>query len=327
MVREGDAVAASDPLFLVRVSETLTSGSVGSDRLNQTLADQRTQTNAQLSATNDLFLEQQRGYRDQIGGLDAELAQLLQQISIQENLVALALQTLDRTREIASNGFISQQTVQAREETYLLRRQQLASLRQSQASKQAARVEAAGDLERLLSQHHADRAAGQVRLGDLDRQTIEADAASGYLVTAPVAGVVTSLTARVGQPVDGLRPVALVLPHGYALIAELTVPASVISRIEEGQTVRLEVDGYPVARYGSIRAVVTSIPAAAVARSGEQAQSVIVYTVTCRILEPADRLGNDRKLRPGMAVTGRIATRHETLLHWLLEPLSRAFRG
>lgn len=66
------------------------------------------------------------------------------------------------------------------------------------------------------------------------------------MLRAPIAGRVTALTARVGQPPSPQSQLMAIAPIGAKLRAELAVPSAAISFVKPGQEVRLTIDAFPL---------------------------------------------------------------------------------
>lgn len=324
-VGEGQAVAAGMPLVDVRTEASLSGGGTVSMRAREALTRQDA-----LLASQGAQLEQAAsadGARlaEQVAGLQRELQSVNGQIVEQRELIRISEDALREIRRIADRGFISRRDVEERESLALTRRQQLGQLQQTQVRL----VRELGEARHSIQQSAA-AAAAQVSSVNSDRaalaqQLTQADATRGYTLTAPVAGTITALTARIGQPTSIDRPLMVILPAETHPFAELYVPTRAAGFIEPGQRVRLAVDAYPYQRFGTLEAVIVSISSATVSRPDASGAIIPVYLVTARILDPYVRaFGRNHRLVPGMALTARITTDQRSLLQWLFEPLLAA---
>jgi len=326
-VVEGARVARGAPIARIRVTETLASGGAASDRQSAALDAQQEGLESQSQALGQVYEQERARQVEQIDGLDRELKALSTQIDIQRQLVDSASRLLDKTREVAQNGFISQQTLLSREEALLMRRQQLAQLEQTRANKETMRRDAQGAVSQLAAQTLADNASARLRLGELGRQRVDASAADGYLVTAPVAGVATAITGKVGQLADTTSPIASILPTGATLRAELLVPAQTIGFVKVGEDVRVSIDGFPVEQYGTLKAKIVTVPTVSVSRKDSQGNPISVYPVLCRFSNlQASPLGRRYALVAGMTLSARIETRRQSLMQWLFQPAFKMAR-
>lgn len=322
LVQEGSRVTRGMPLARVRVAEVTTSGQGTAEQLETAIAGQERSIRGEAEALAVVNEREAAGLAEQVRGLEGELQSLRTQIEVQRQLLASARQSLESVRTAADSGFISRRDLSAREEALLMRQQQLAQLQQSHASKSAALAEARRAGERLSARANADRAGAQVRLRAFERQRLDASVAAGYLITAPVDGVATAITARAGQSVGPSSAIMSIVPARAALRAELLVPASVIGYLREGQEVLLSVDGFPPEQFGSLSGKVLSVPVATTVRTDAHGDAVALYPVTCEIERPWFELARRRvTLVAGMTLIARIAMRRQSLGSWLLSPL------
>jgi membrane fusion protein len=155
----------------------------------------------------------------------------------------------------------------------------------------------------------------------LIQQMAEADSSQGYSLTSPIAGTVTAVTARLGQPAAQGQPLMVVVPAGGRTRVELYVPTSAAGFLKTGQEVRLAVDAFPYQQFGTLPARISDISTTAVAKQSSEG-AVPVYLVTAELLRPTVRaFGREQRLLPGMTLSARIVTRKQSLFEWLFEPL------
>ena len=319
-VREGETVVAGRPLVWVRAEEALTGGVSAPARVRDALRRQDEQLLAQGRQTSRAAAADRARIEAQIDGIEAELGQLARQRVDQLRLIEAAQADVDRTRAIADRGYVSRRDFDARETLLVTRRQQLAQFDQLMAAKRAGIVEARRTLVQTAATAGVQVAGTEASRAALNQQLAEADLASGYVVTSPVAGEVTALTARPGQPVAAARQLMMIIPDGSRLCAELQVPTSAAAFIRPGQEVSLAVDAFPYATFGTMKARVMTISGAAVARPSGNGEAAF-YTVTAALSAPSVRaFGRNWRLLPGMTLTGRIITERRSLLRWLFEP-------
>jgi membrane fusion protein len=324
-VEEGQTIAAGAPLLDVRTEASVRGGGTVAMQVRDALARQDALLASQGAQLQHAATADGARLAAQVAGLERELQSVNSQIVVQRDLIRIAEEALREGRLIADRGFISRRDVEARESLALTRRQQLGQLQQTEARLATELGEA-----RHSIQQSAAAAAAQVSSIGSDRaalaqQLAQADATRGYTLTAPVAGTVTALTARIGQPTAIDRPLLVILPAGTRPLAELYVPTRAAGFIEPGQRVRLAVDAYPYQRFGTLEAVIISVSSATVARPDASGAIVPVYLVTARILNPNVRaFGRDHRLVAGMMLSARITTDRRSLLQWLFEPLLAA---
>lgn len=281
---------------------------------------------ANLSAQSDAVQTSRQAQTSQLSaqrsGLVAEIAQLRSQITTQLALIASAQMDLDRARSIAERGFISGRDIQVREEVLLSRQQGLAQLEQALASKRAALAENGRAAAQVAAQARAQLAALAATRAQVDQQAVSTAGARSYVLRAPVAGRITALTARVGQPVTPQGQLMAIVPAGAKLRAELAVPSSAIGFVKPGQEVRLAIDAFPYQRFGTITGKVETVALSAVTATGTNGATGSVYPVTVALSAASiNAYGRSEPLVSGMSLTARIVTEKQSLLEWLFEPL------
>ncbi len=321
-VREGSQVTAGTPLADIRSEESLTAGSTAPERVIAALGDQ----DAHLSAQSSLIMQGAAAERDrlsdQLRGMSAEITSLDQQLSGQRRLVEVAADELAQLRGVVEKGFVSRRDLQRREEVLLTRRQQLAALEQQRAGASSSLAQARRSFAQVRAQAEAQAASVASNRASVAQRLAEADAARGYALTAPIAGRVTAVTARVGQPALPQRPLMTIIPDHARLEAQLYVPTRAIGFLAPGQDVRLAIEAFPYQRFGTVTARIRDISDAAVARGDAGGQAEPVYLVTATIAQPwIAAFGRHHRLSPDMTLSARITTEKRSLFEWLFEPV------
>ncbi len=321
-VRDGQSVRAGTPVAMIRVEETGGTGGTGPSHVLAALGDQDQQLVVQerstlvgAQASRARLLAQATGLRLALRSLDA-------QIATQQQLIGVAQADYDRTNEIAKRGFVSRRDVQARQETLLGRQQQLATLEQSRADKQASIAEAIHGMEEAESTARAAAAGLAGNRASVAQRRYDVEASRGYTLTAPITGTVTAVTARLGQAVQTTTPLMTVVPTGARLEAQLFVPTRAAGFLSVGQEVRLQIDAFSYERFGTVRAQISRISSAAISRVAANGQNEPVYLVAATIPRPSVFAFNrERQLQPDMTLTANIITERRSLAEWLFEPI------
>ncbi|WP_332785458.1 HlyD family secretion protein [Sphingomonas sp. PB1R3] len=320
--KEGERVHRAAPLVSVQVEEMAQTGGTGPIQVLSALGEQDAQLAAQERSTLAGAAATRERITAQLEGLRAEIAALDQQIGAQRRLVEAARGDYERSQAIAIKGFLSKRDLQTREETALGRQQQLASLGQARAEKQASLIEASRAIEEAQRSAQATAAGIAGDRASVAQRRFDVEASRGYTLTAPIAGVVTAVTARVGQPAQAGSPLMTIVPAGAALEAQLYVPTQAAGFLSVGQEVRLQVDAFPYSRFGSVPARISRISSAAIRRTVREGQSEPTYLVAATIREPRIyAFGRFHPLQPDMTLTARIITEKRSLAEWLFEPI------
>lgn len=321
LVKEGQRVAAGQPLARIRSEEDLAGGGTAPERVLGALNEQDRQLGGQAAQIMNAASAERSRLIAGASGAHQEIVNLDQQIGDQQRLVGIAQNQLRDAQSIAEKGFLSRRDLEAREASLLASRQQLAQLQQARAAKAAQIIEAERSVAQSLATAQAQSAAVQSQRTGLAQQMAQFNAAKGYALTSPVAGSVTALTARLGQPAVQGQPLMVVMPDGGRARVELYVPTSAAAFLQKGQEVRLAVDAFPYQQFGTALARITDISTTAIARQTSEGVAP-VYLVTAELARPSiHAFGRAQPLLPGMALTARIVTRKQSLFEWLFEPL------
>jgi membrane fusion protein len=321
LVREGQRVAAGERLARIRSEEDLAGGGTAPERIlgslnkqDHQLGDQAAQILGAATAERARLIATANGAQQEIGNLD-------QQIADQQRLVVIAQSQLRDAEIIAEKGFLSRRDLEAREASLLASRQQLAQLQQARTAKASQIIEAERSTAQSLATAQAQSTAVQSQRTELAQQMAQFDAAKGYALTSPVAGTVTALTARLGQPTVQGQPLMVVMPDGGRSRVELYVPTSAAGFLKKGQEVHIAVDAFPYQQFGTVAARVTDISTTAIAKQTSQGP-VPVFLITAELpVASVAAFGRQQPLLPGMTLTARIVTRKQSLFEWLFEPL------
>lgn len=320
-VTEGEQVKTGQRLAVIRAEESLIGGATAPDRIRDALDRQ----DARLAEQGDLLLRassaDQSRLKAQIDGDLAAVPSLEAQITDQKQLIATAEADYNNAVDVAKRGYISKRDMEERQATILTRRQQLAQLEQSLSAKrsdiaqaQRAMTQSAVTAQAQVANTRSDRAA-------LSQQQAQADLARGYSLTSPVDGIVTALTARLGQPATTDQQLMLVVPTHAQPRVELYVPTTAAGFLAPGQEVRLSIDAFPYQTFGTVKARIASMSRAAISRQSQNGP-VPVYLVTATIPQPwVMAFGRKQPLLPGMTLSARIITEKRSLIEWLFEPL------
>ena len=321
LVREGQQVTAGQPLLRIAIATQDGPGSL-EQRRAASVAERQALLRAREPAVARVSAAEARALRAQIEGDRGEMAGLAAQIAEQRELVRSAGIELDRARRVAARGFVSQRDVLVREELLATRRQGLSRLEQELGSREARVATARAELARLEGELALQRTELAGQRAALAGAAAADENASAILVTAPEAGTVTAILVHRGDAVSPDRPVLSVIPRGTRLQAHVEVPPAAAGFVAPGQTIRLAVDAFPFATYGTVEARVDSVSAATVPVSRSDGTSGEAFLVDATLAAQAvEAFGHAQPLRPGMTVTARITTRTRSLLEWLFEPL------
>jgi hemolysin D len=246
------------------------------------------------------------------GGVDRLLAEKNHQREEQQHRQRLA----ELSQQLERNGFESRAA-----QLSMLKIEGEVRLREinAQTSAQSARF----DFQ--LARQKADAIRS-----DQNRELVRAVAegrappASRLMVVAPVAGRIGTVQVRKqGEAIERGKTMFTLLPQGE-LIAEVSVANRDVALVEAGQVVKLKLDAFPFAEYGSVRGEVTNVPPEA---EGLDSPNNSFYRATASLnAQQVRKHGKTIDLLAGMTATAEIVTDRKTLLQFVLTPLLEPFQ-
>lgn len=327
-VQEGGLVEAGAPLALISTEQELAGGAVLDARVMKAIDDEQAVLIAQLNALDTASPMGERAMAQRLQGVENQIDDLRHSMPGREERVALAKQALDAGQTLLEKGIMTAAEMRQRRSDFLAQQQSLWDLKTqiAQLTGQAAETEVS--LAKLPSDAAQTRASIQQQVMALEEKRAQADAQHGYVLSAAVAGRVTALQARPGQPADPTKPLMTLIPAQSRLEAQIYVPSRAIGFIETAQRVRLLYDAFPHERFGAAYGRVRQI-SATVLKPEEVADAVQVkepvYPVTVTLDRTSIRAyGKDIPLRSGMALTADILLEERSILDLLLDPLLAA---
>jgi membrane fusion protein len=327
-VSDGQEVHAGDHLAYVTTEQFLATGSIYDKRLRSTLKQEIDALRTKRAALDQAEPLRRRELAEQIAGASAQLDRLTADATLRDGQAQLADENVAAAHRLAVEGTWSYQQERDRRIAALSVRQDAADLEARIASLRSQRADLALQPTRLPSDFAQQRADIDAAIGALREKDIDAMAQNGFALVAKVDGTVTALQARVGDPVDTVRPLMTVVPRGSELRAELYVPSRAIGFVTPGQHVRLLYDAFPYTRFGPGAGAIADI-STAVLKPEEVAGAVKVtepvYRVTVRLAAATmSAYGHAVKLQSGMALTADILLEKRSFLALLLDPLLAA---
>lgn len=189
--------------------------------------------------------------------------------------------------------------------------------------------EVAAELDRLEQEWteavQRDLLEAMRELGRTDhRLAARADAMERLVVRAPVAGFVLDRQVHtLGGTVAPGAALMQVVPEDEALVARARVAPTDIDEIRPGAEAQLQMLAFSQRQLHRLSGRVTEIGAD---RSTDEKTGDSFYTVQIDIADALARLGPGMAAKAGMPVEAGIVTRERTLLDYLLDPLRAAMR-
>lgn len=337
-VKEGDVVQKGQKLFAVSDERSFSTQEVVSSRGRsrdqgvsaavaaslQTrltmLADEKEKTIGQLERTAV-------GLREKIGQIGGEQEILGRHIALYEKRLTLAKEQLERDARLAKEGFISQQSLQSRQDVVLDVETQLISAQRQAVVLSRQRADCSNELAQIPLKVSAQEAVFSQRRAELEQEQAESAGRLSSIVVAPADGTIAAIMADAGSPATQ-QPLAALLPSGSKLEANLFVPSKAVGFVRPGSTVKLRYQPYPYQKFGQYSGVVAEVsraplskdmlPPGLPASASDQALYRIVVSLDSQSVKV---YGKDQGLGVGTLLEADILLDSRRLIEWIFEPI------
>jgi len=330
-VTEGATVKAGDVLYIL--SSDRDSSKLGATQaaISEQIEQQKNSLNHEISETRLLESEQHDGLIKKIAGLQNEMSALALAISLQNDRVKLAEDTLTRYQSLSAKDYISKEQLQQKNEELLDQKQRLQDLERNRISTSSELSDQQTALKSLSLKSQNDVAELSRTLSSAQEQLTESESKRRIVVTAPVTGTATAVLVDAGQTVDSSRPLLSIVPQNAVFRAELYAPSRAIGFIRPGQNVVLRFQAYPYQKFGHQTGIVESVSRTALTTNEINDVGMSIGGLNDR--EPRYRIivklpaqtvrayGEQQPLQAGMLVDADILQEKRRLYEWVLEPL------
>src|SRR4029079_5311824 len=142
----------------------------------------------------------------------------------------------------------------------------------------------------------------------LEQRLTDAEARRLQFVIAPISGRIAALPVVTGQTVNSGATVAVIVPEGGVLEAELLAPSRAIGFVRPGQPVQISLQAFPYQRFGTVSGRIRLVSTTVLAPSEVAIQGLNIQEPTFRIRvslgrESMQAYGESYPLQPGMLVS------------------------
>ncbi len=324
-VMEGDLVEKGATIAELQIAAVTAAGNVGEIIIQQLRAEieaTRARTEARIRGLDS----EARQVSVRLENLRAELRQLQTQADLQEQRLAIARQELERGEELAARGNLPRAEVDRRRSAVLAAEQELANLRRQIGAMERDMSDITARIAAIGTEKDAIRAESRSAEASLEQRITDAEARRVQLVTTPVAGRVAALPATVGQPVAAGGTVAIIIPEGAKLEAELLAPSRGAGFIRPGQEVRLMLQAFPHQRFGTVTGEIKAISRTVLGPNDFSIPGLSIQEPIFRVRVALNRdaiyaYGEAIPLQPGMLLSADIVFDRRSLIQWLFDPL------
>ena len=325
IVREGDMVKAGDRIAELALSTETADGNV-SDLISKSLnAEVEAARNKVKSRQAQLEVERQQS-AIRLSKADSELKQLATQVALQEKQVKIARSQLAIGEEVARKRLMPLRELEARRSAALTAEQELAGHRRQQTSVERDIADIKARLASIPLEISAAQSEAQTAEASLQQRKAESEARRAQFVTAPVSGRIAALPVAAGQTIASGGTVAVIVPEGGRLEAELLAPSRSIGFVKQGQEVALSLEAFPYQRFGTVPGTIRTVSTTVIGPNEVGFQGLKVEEPVFRIRVSLARdamqaYGQDIPMQPGMLVSAEIVFDRRSLIQWLFDPI------
>jgi membrane fusion protein len=310
------------------------------------LAQRRSTLEAERIARVQQTRQRETALQDRIRALDNEITQAQQEALLASRRVALAQKTLSRYQQMAQEGFVSDIQAQNKQEELIDLQARVENTQRNAAALQREQQSLKAERQANQRQLSIDLAQLDRALVSLEQEGTENQSRKTIVITAPQAGVVSTIHLPQGAAVQAGQSVATLVPVDsidsdkaalpVQLQANLYAPSRTAGFIKPGQTVWMRYGAYPYQKFGLAQGQVQSISATPTAPQDlPNGQSAALQTAA-QTQEPLYRIqvqlkdqhisayGENLPLKPGMTLEADVVQEKRAVWEWIFEPVLAA---
>jgi membrane fusion protein len=326
LVKENDIVRAGQPIARVGLSTALAGGGNAGAAVAAALMSEARADAAAAGASRDKLLAERADLMPKRADLAAQRTEIERQIALQQVQVGLAATDLKRFEILAAGGNLAVRQVDQARAALLSAQQSLSQLRAGAAGV----AQQLNDVDARLHAIPADladaEASARSAASQIAQKQIAAGAQNTDILVAPIGGRVIAIPVEAGQPLAPSATVAIIVPAGARLEAELYAPSRAVGFIAPGQAVRMMYQAFPHEKFGAASGIVASVSSTILSPSEVAIPGVDtkepMFRIRAAIAAQAVRAyGRAVPLRPGMLLSADIVFDRRTLFEWLLDPI------
>ncbi|WP_298325226.1 HlyD family efflux transporter periplasmic adaptor subunit [Asticcacaulis sp.] len=337
LIKEGDEVAAGQPLARMR-NERITASGDAAALTAQALTARRASLMTERRLTEQNLRQRLDSIAQRLQSLQAEERQGQGELETNRLRAQLAVRSLERQQELANSGFVASAQVQTKQEELLDLQLRVRNAERSLQALQRDLQSAKADME--VTDMQAQTALTQLdrALAQLDQEATENDSRNGLTLTAPQAGRISALPLSTGQAVQAGQTVASLVPmlaNGKLseLQAQLFAPSRTAGFVQLGQEVYLRYAAFPYQKFGMAKGEVVAISTSPIAPQdlpAGQSQALVaaaqanepLYRITVKLSsQTVNTYGKQSKLNAGMGLDAHVRQDSRKIWEWLLEPV------
>ncbi|HGY3148917.1 TPA: HlyD family secretion protein, partial [Morganella morganii] len=331
-VREGQHIKKGDPIYVIDVSKTTSSGVV-SDNQRREIENQLLRIDSMISRLED-------NKRDTLDALEKQKSLYIDAYKRSEGIVkraeegiAIMKQNMESYRGYQKQGLINKDQLLNQVVTYYSQQNSLLNL--SGQNEQNALQITALESQILTQAAEFDNRIYQMELQryELQKEMVNTDVGGEIIIRALTDGRVDSLGVTVGQMVNPGDTLLQILPENirqYWLV--LWVPNDALPYLNIGDAVNIRYEAFPAEKFGQFAAtiqVISKTPASAqemmtyagAPKVSQMPQSIPYYKV---IVRPEKQMiaydGRGLSLQNGMKANTTLFLEKRKIYQWMVSP-------
>lgn len=327
-VREGQDVVRGQRLVALSMDPTVAGGRKLGTILSEASTEQAVALDRQAAARRTMIARQRDEIKARKEALGEQRARLGSDAKLQQARVELAEQTAEAARTLWGQQLMSAVQYRQREEALIVARQGLSAIEREQSTIPSALAQLVAQDQRLVADLEDTSAGIAASSAVLTEKKASNQAGTNIVLTANETGQVAALQARPGAATTAGQTLAIVLPRGVQLQAELWLPSRAAGFVRPGNRVRLMYDAFPYQRFGVGHGLIAEVARAPTA-PGELPIPMRAEESLYRVLVNLDQQGVQGygqiwHLAPGMRLTADIVLEQQSLIEWLFDKVRAA---
>ncbi len=325
LAKEGEEVQLGQPLIRLSFERGTASGGTSSELVQREISERIGGLDKEQAQVRLLGTQQADALRRKIADLERELAQFNAEQRAQETRLASARHEFQRAEDLYKDKFYSESKLIEFRNSVLDQQVKVETLKRQRSSVERELSASRAELPslELKTQTHLEQIRRQV--SELQQGSVQEEARRENVLRAPIGGVLSNIAVARGETVAEAAPLAVVVPRGSGLHAQLLVPTRAIGFVQPGQPVVLRYDAFPFQRFGQYRGVVERV-SRTVWSPGERVGPLQVKEPVYRVdvkLDGQYVVAGEQKLplRSGMMVNADILQEKRSVWEWVFEPV------
>ncbi|PRC94883.1 HlyD family secretion protein [Solimicrobium silvestre] len=353
-VEEGQQVHAGQTLF-----ELSTERQGASGEITALVAQQLASRELSLATEQRLRINQdadkKRVLQERLQNLAAEATQLEHELILADRRQNLAQQSLHQFETLQQSGYVSLAQARQKQEELIDIDSRLSSLKRSKMQLQANQISLNSELTQLATTLASDLSQIKRAQASLQQEMLENQNRKTSFITAPQAGLITTITYQAGQAVSGGQSLATLIPvesisadsiisnkesSVSQLEAHLYLPSRTAGFVAVGQTVQIRYQAYPYQKFGLQKGKVTDVSttpfapnelpinlASTILSNAQQNMwgvntNEALYRIKVQLnKQTIAAYGQEQFLKPGMTLEADVVQDSRKIWEWIVEPV------